>query len=131
MRILVCGGRNFSNRALLWKALDRAHARWNITAVIHGAAPGADTLAGEWGKEHGVPVTPFPAPWHDLEHPDAIIRTRRDGTKYNAKAGPIRNQQMLDEGKPDIVIAFPGRIGTPDMMKRAREAGVTVYQVGW
>jgi predicted Rossmann-fold nucleotide-binding protein len=39
-------------------------------------------------------------------------------------AGPIRNQQMIDEGKPDLVIAFPGGAGTHDMMARATKANL-------
>lgn len=41
-------------------------------------------------------------------------------------AGPIRNQRMLDEGKPDLVVAFPGGRGTADMVRRAKAAGVPV-----
>jgi len=39
------------------------------------------------------------------------------------KAGPLRNQRMLDEGKPDLVVAFPGGGGTKDMVSaRLRRA---------
>jgi hypothetical protein len=36
---------------------------------------------------------------------------------------------MLDDGKPELVVAFPGGRGTADMMRRAREAGVEVIEV--
>jgi hypothetical protein len=36
---------------------------------------------------------------------------------------------MLDEGKPDLVIAFPGGRGTADMVKKARRAGVEVVEI--
>jgi hypothetical protein len=56
----------------------------------------------------------YPAQWH----------------KYGRAAGPIRNQQMLAEGKPDLVLAFhddiDGSRGTKDMVNRARRAGVKV-----
>ena len=45
------------------------------------------------------------------------------------RAGPIRNQEMLDKGKPDLVIAFPGGKGTADMVGRALRTGVFVYRV--
>ena len=45
------------------------------------------------------------------------------------KAGPLRNQRMLDEGKPDLVVAFPGSGGTKDMVRRAVKAGVSVHEV--
>ena len=44
------------------------------------------------------------------------------------KAGPIRNQRMLDDGKPDLVIAFSGGKGTAGMMAIARRAGVKIIQ---
>jgi len=44
------------------------------------------------------------------------------------KAGPIRNQQMLDEGKPNLVVAFPGGRGTADIVRRARAAGIEVVE---
>lgn len=45
-------------------------------------------------------------------------------------AGPIRDQEMLDKGKPDLVVAFLGNRGTADMVRRAREAGVPVRRPG-
>jgi hypothetical protein len=45
------------------------------------------------------------------------------------KAGPLRNYQMLEEGKPDLVVAFPGGGGTKDMVRRAVKAGVSVHEV--
>jgi hypothetical protein len=47
-----------------------------------------------------------------------------DWEKLGRSAGPIRNQAMLDEGRPDLVVAFPGHHGTADMVRRARAAGV-------
>jgi hypothetical protein len=35
---------------------------------------------------------------------------------------------MLDEGRPDVVVAFPGGRGTADMMMRAGSAGVEVIE---
>ena len=43
-------------------------------------------------------------------------------------AGPKRNQQMLDEAKPDMVVAFPGGKGTAHMRQIAKAAGVPVWQ---
>jgi hypothetical protein len=61
MRVLVCGGRDFSDKVMLASALDAIHADRPFSLVIHGAAPGADTLAGEWADSRGIPVAPFPA----------------------------------------------------------------------
>ena len=36
---------------------------------------------------------------------------------------------MLDEGKPDLVVAFPGGRGTAHMTRIARGAGIEVIEV--
>jgi hypothetical protein len=93
--------------------LDAAHAAKPIGEIIHGAAAGADTLAGDWAAERGVPVRLFRANWE----------------KHGRAAGPIRNRQMLDEGKPEIVIAFPGGCGTRNMVRQAIARCVRVTEV--
>lgn len=115
MRVLVCGGRNFDDRAAIAKALAPYKPANVVTDVsdcilILGGAPGADTLAEEWADVFGVRKRIFPANWKE----------------HGRAAGPLRNQRMLDEGKPDLVIAFPGGRGTADMVRRAEKAGVPV-----
>lgn len=112
-RVLVCGGRAYGDRAQLFEILDSAHAANPIACLIHGAARGADALAAEWARVRGVLDAPYPADW----------------ARKGRAAGPIRNQRMLDEGKPDIVIAFPGGRGTADMVGRAERARVPVVHV--
>lgn len=130
MIVLVCGGRDFGSlanrvrptpeeiaraaaeRSFLRSALDAQHAAEPIALLIHGGARGADREAGAWGLEHGIHVRAFPADWvHD-----------------GKAAGPIRNQRMLVQGKPSLVIAFPGGRGTADMVRRSRRAGVRVIE---
>ncbi len=57
--------------------------------------------------------------WIDLH-----LYEHRD--KYGKSAGSIRNQQMIDEGKPDLVVAFPGGFGTKDMVRRAKKHNIEV-----
>lgn len=114
MRILVCGGREFDQRGLLYNTLSEIADEGTCT-IISGMARGADTLAVDWAILNNSNVDKYPADW----------------TKYGRKAGPIRNQQMLDEGKPDLVIAFKGGHGTNDMVKRARKAGIKVRTIDW
>lgn len=109
-RVLVCGGRNFGDVALMDRVLKALLLERNFTAVIHGDARGADRLADLWARENRIEVLSFPAQWREL----------------GLAAGAIRNQRMLNEGKPDLVVAFPGGKGTDDMVKKARRAGVEV-----
>lgn len=130
MRVLVCGGRDFNNYTTVCNALNSLFAEADIDLVIHGAAAGADSLAKNWAEEHDIKTLPFPAKWDDLETPPVVRRFRRyDGAPYNAAAGGVRNQKMLDEGKPDLVVAFPGGSGTADMVRRAKAAGVPIKQI--
>jgi hypothetical protein len=113
-RLLVCGGRDFIDHKYLREAMNAAVGmKRNVVVVIHGAARGADRLAGEIAKDAHVTVREFPANWD------------RDGRA----AGPIRNQRMLDEGKPHLVLAAPGGNGTADMVRRAKAAGVRVIEM--
>lgn len=112
-RVLVCGGRDYGDRDQLFRVLDAAHLANPIVCLIHGAARGADQLAGDWALDRDVLCTGYAADWE------------RDGRA----AGPIRNQKMLDTGKPDMVIAFPGGRGTADMIRKAEAAGVPVVRV--
>lgn len=58
-------------------------------------------------------------------------------TILGLKAGPIRNGEMLigqsrdgrDEGRADLLIAFPGGSGTADCVRQARELGIAVLEV--
>lgn len=125
MRAIVCGGRKYTDKDTAWPKLDSL----GITEVIQGEAPGADRLAKDWARSRGIPCQSFPAAWSDLSHPDAVIRTRPDGTKYDAKAGSRRNQQMIDEGKPEAVVALPGGTGTADMVRRGKAAGLRIYRM--
>lgn len=110
MRVLVCGGRDYDDQSHVWSTLGGLHAATPISAVIEGGAYGADTWAMTWGHSERVPVIEFKADWK----------------QHGRSAGPIRNRQMLDEGRPDLVIAFPGGKGTADMVEQARAAGIEV-----
>lgn len=54
MRVLVTGGRDYSDRATVFRELDKLHAELTICTLIHGAATGADSLADAWSKSRGV-----------------------------------------------------------------------------
>lgn len=120
MRVLVCGGRDYGNRYRVTSVLDHYHAQRPFAVVIEGGATGADALAAEWAKSRSVLVETYEAAWDDLNAHPLVLRRRRDGTPYNAAAGAIRNERMLAEGLPDVVIAFPGGSGTANMTKQAK-----------
>lgn len=111
--ILVCGGRDYADREFAFATLDRIHQEQRVTRVIHGGATGADSLGLAWAHARRVAVDSYPAQWN----------------AHGKAAGPLRNQQMLEQGRPDLVVAFPGGAGTADMVRRATAAGVRVLQI--
>jgi hypothetical protein len=103
MKVLVCGGRKYGDARFLFAQLNYLHQQLGITQIIQGGASGADYLAKGWAYSNDIECREFKADWN----------------KHGKAAGPIRNKQMLDEGKPDIVMAFPGGPGTANMMRLA------------
>jgi hypothetical protein len=114
LRVLVTGGRDYSDRANVYLVLNRLHLLdGGIKVLIEGGARGADRLAREWALASQVPVETYPAEWET----------------YGKSAGYRRNKQMLEEGKPDLVVAFPGGKGTANMVELATKAKVPVQRV--
>ena len=114
MRLLVCGGRNYSDRETVDWAL-RAYLPVDPSEllVIQGGAEGADRLARDWAESEGVTVMEFPANWYF----------------FGKAAGPIRNNAMMRWGAPDVVVAFPGGRGTAHMVELARSKGINVVEI--
>lgn len=113
MRVIVCGGRNYNDEAMVYAMLGVVHKDNQISHLAQGGATGADCFARNWAVGAGVPVSTYPALW-----------------ELNGKAaGPIRNAHMLRDFRPDLVIAFPGGAGTRNMVELARKAGVEVEEV--
>lgn len=110
MKIVICGGRDFRDWDYLEKVCDMFHTNFRITAVAHGGARGADELGGAWAGNRGLPVTVFKADWN----------------RHGPSAGPIRNRRMLDEFKPNYVLAFKGGRGTADCVKAALERNINI-----
>ena len=108
MRVLVCGSRTYDAYGIMERRLEMIPPP---VVIIEGEAKGADIMARRIAVRLGYVVVRFPANWG----------------RYGNRAGPIRNQQMLDDGRPDRVLAFcDERLtpGTKDMVDRARKAGV-------
>lgn len=108
--IIVCGGRDYGDRETVFAALDHLHKKRSIDILIHGDAPGADTLAGEWAESRCIFSIACPADWK----------------AHGKAAGPIRNTAMLTFN-PVGVVAFPGGTGTADMVRQAKSKGVNVW----
>ena len=106
--LLVCGGRDYADSAHVFGVLDRLQP----IAVVHGACGvdadqprwallrGADRLADAWCTGRQVPAIRVPARWSAL----------------GRRAGAVRNQQLLELYHPALLVAFPGHLGTADLV---------------
>lgn len=111
--IIVCGGRYYADEPFVILTLDRLRAIYGPLHIIQGGASGADRMAFRWAqKQPHVLASNVPADWQS----------------HGRRAGPVRNQKMLDDYRPKLVVAFPGGRGTADMIRRAKAAGVPVLE---
>jgi hypothetical protein len=105
MIVLVCGSRDWTDIDIVYKRLQSLPSS---TTIVHGGCRGADMIADSVAKKLGLNIKCFPAEWN----------------KHGKSAGPKRNQKMIDETNPELVIAFHQDIessrGTKDMINRAK-----------
>lgn len=112
MVLLVCGGRDFQDRNLVWRVLDSLL----FDELVHGGCrTGVDFFADLWAKNRGHRIVKvYPADWD----------------RHGNRAGPYRNAHMLEDSKPNLVLAFQGGPGTLNMVGLA--AGkVPILKVNW
>lgn len=108
-RIVVTGGRNYTD----WKTVYKVLSNFHTLELFVGDAMGLDYLARRFYYEKATIPNIFDADWD----------------KHGKAAGSIRNREMLEAaGKHALVIAFPGR-GTANCIKTAKELGMTVLRV--
>ncbi len=135
-RILVTGPRAWKDRALAAAALDGAEdwIRCRVApdgplVLVHGCAPGWDTLCAVEAGRRGWAVEGHRAIW------------RPGGGRFSPSAGFERNQRMVNLGaavcaagimacgKEDCPRPQPhGTHGTQDCIARARKAGIPVLE---
>jgi hypothetical protein len=120
--IQITGGRGFRDYKVIYESLKPYVDKYGAANIIvrHGAAQGADTLAGMQAKQLGItniqarPIKYYGYSWE------------KDGLN----AGNLRNRAMLLEmPKPDVVLAFPDKNsrGTWNMVNDATIAGFEIH----
>jgi hypothetical protein len=120
MKILICGGRNFSNYEYLMGAVDRYIKTSeedfpdNEIEIVSGGARGADTLAERYAKEKNLKLKVFPADWN----------------AHGKKAGILRNEEMahylaVSADRCEVIAFWDGSSrGTANMISTAKEFGL-------
>lgn len=131
-KILVCGGRDFGE-PITTKGEVRSKDLWlpemlivkhvidwfKPNYIIQGFATGADHMARKYADKFNIP--------HSGEKYKAEWR-RPDGS-INYSAGPRRNALMISDNPDiDLVVAFSGGVGTANMIKLSKAAGIEVIE---
>ena len=119
-RVIVAGGRDFDDYALMEKELDRLFWGENFCGdgqikILSGMAPGADTLAIRYADEHELTKILFPANW-----------------KYHHRmAGFLRNKDMVALAT-HLVAFWDGRShGTKHIIDLARAKGIPCQVIAY
>jgi hypothetical protein len=114
-KVIVAGGRDFSDYDLLKSKLDNLLVDRDPVEIVSGTARGADKLGEFYAKRTQLAVALFPANW-DL---------------YGKSAGYRRNEEMAEYA--DALVAFwDGKSrGTKHMIDLANKSGIQVRVVNY
>ncbi|MGG5810958.1 SLOG family protein [Falsiroseomonas sp. CW058] len=111
MRLIVCGGADYSRRDFIWTCLDRVHRKHTISTLLREDDGGASEIAGQWAISRLVGSTTY-------------ARDRR----IPGSADPI--DAILADGRAETMVAFPGGERIDEFVRRALEAGIKVWRPG-
>lgn len=116
MKVIVAGGRDFSDYDLMCEKLDfyLKNQAGNV-AIVCGEVRDADSLGKRYANERGYAVLSFPADWD----------------KYGKSAGMRRNKAMAEAA--DVLVAFwDGKSrGTGNMINTMKKLGKPVRIVAF
>ena len=113
MKVIICGGRNFTDYQYLNAYVKMVPPWIEITEVVSGHADGADTLGEQWATKNNIPLKIFPADWERL----------------GRRAGPIRNIEMSKYAEGCIAFWDGESKGTKHMIDTAIKAGLWTYVI--
>lgn len=109
MRVIIAGGRDFSDYKLLKERCDYYLRSSDDITIISGCARGADLLGERYANEKGYKILKFPADWN-----------------LGKQAGYLRNVEMSKNA--DALIAFwnNNSKGTKHMIEIAQKSNLEV-----
>lgn len=110
MKVIIAGGRDFDDYALMKRKLDHLFSKRMPDEIVSGGARGADALGERYAKEHDIALKLFPANW----------------SEHGWAAGHIRNAEMADYA--DALVAYWDAVsrGTKNMIETAKKKGLDV-----
>jgi len=110
--LAIVGSRYFTDYTFFCERLEHYIGKYGKpTEIVSGAAKGADELAKHYAEEHEIPYRDFPADWK----------------RYGLKAGPMRNNLIVDAAEEMIAFPLSGSKGTWDSIGKAKAKGIPVH----
>ncbi|KQN63869.1 MULTISPECIES: DUF2493 domain-containing protein [Rahnella] len=113
MRVLICAGRFYADIHTVERVLELYAHSQHIRVLIHGGHQSLGAMIERWARDADVHVVRYPANWA-LHGKYAEIR---------------RNLFMIEDSRPDIILAFSGGEDTAECIKLARQAGIKVMEM--
>ncbi|SCA57500.1 conserved hypothetical protein [Candidatus Terasakiella magnetica] len=109
MKTIIAGSRQIEDKDALAQTI--ADSGFEISEVVSGTCRGVDVMGEDWGRDHDVPVKPFPADW--LTH--------------GRLAGELRNRNMANYAD-QLILLWDGKSpGASCMLREANKAGIKVH----
>lgn len=108
IRICVTGGRTYKNSELIHNTLLNLNDALPIIEIGVGCAAGVDSIVNKWAIDNDIPWKCYTADWE----------------RYERKAGVFRNDIMLRDFLPDLLLVFHGGVGTTNCAQQARKMGI-------
>lgn len=118
-KIIIAGGRDFSNYSLLKEKVDfylsEAIAAGDEIVIVSGKANGADSLGEKYAIEKGYSIDEHPAKWNEL----------------GKRAGYVRNEEMAKVAHALIAFWDGKSKGTKHMIDLAKKYNLHVRVVNY
>ena len=117
-KVVVAGGRDFTNYNLLKEKVDNILSQKKLThkiLILSGKSIGADSLGEIYALENNLEILSYPADWD----------------KFGKKAGVKRNAEMINDA--DALIAFwnGNSQGTKYMIDIATKKGKMIRVINY
>lgn len=111
MRVAIVGTRTFKSAVLFDDAMKRYIEKDDM--VVTGDAEGADAFAREFAASMKKDIIVFKARWDE----------------YGIRAGPMRNQKIVDAADKMIAFWDGASKGTLDSIERAKKKGISLIVI--
>ncbi len=117
MKLIVCGDINFSNRQLLSDTLHEYTKKNNISTIVIGTEPGAETLAAEWAMANKFRLSIVPTE-RKIHGDDAIIERNKELIRRHSDVKAVLHFTGCQQSEDLCTRALRSRIAVDDVMGR-------------